>query len=307
MDLDDEALAAQVADSTGITRNRVRAILADQRQYLERVLRSDGLFFAHQQVMFGKHRSDPLMDYLAGHDDPPIFWEIAESEATEEPRDLDEVVGPDDVVLFDVYGEPRAVVPARFGNGRRLDTIQTAYRVLTEEGGHDGDDVEAVLVAYWELVAQDGRRLTIRWEKWSSEKELEDWLVDNLGVLAEFGLDVRLWSHPATGRSGRQYVFADGTYADLICRTREGDWVVVELKAVEADLRALDQIRGYVRCVKNELADQGQKVKGLVISDGATAEFLTAIGRADEDLYYLTSGDIDGFVQHCWTQSNSQP
>ncbi len=305
MDRDDEALAAEVAESTGIARDTVDAILADQREYLERVLRSDGLFFA-QTVLLAKRGSDPLADYLLSKEDPPVIWEIAEAPDEEPLFDLADLLDPDeDVVLTDFHGVPRAVVPVEVGAGRTLDTIQTAFYVLAEDLGYDGDDVWAVLMAYWTLVGQDGRSLSIKWEKWSSEEALEDWLVDNLGILADFGLDVTLWSPPTADRSGRQYTFKNRKTADLICRTPEGDWLVIELKAGQADRKALKQVRGYMQAIGDDgLAGPGEGVAGLVVSDGATAEFLAALGQVDEEIYHLNSGDIDGFVQHCRTQAN---
>lgn len=235
-----------------------------------------------------------------------MIWEIAEAPDEEPLFDLADLLDPDeDVVLADYQGVPRAVVPVGVGAGRTLDTIQTAFYVLAEDLGHDGDDVWAVLMAYWTLVGQDERSFSITWEEWSSEEALEDWLVDNLGVLADFGHDVTLWSPPTTGRSGRQYTFKNRRTADLICRTPACNWLVIELKAVPADRKALDQVRGYMKAIGDDgLAAPGEGVAGLVVSDGATAEFLAALGQVEEEIYHLNSGDIDGFVQHCRTQAN---
>lgn len=293
--LDDDALAPLVASATGIDGPVVAAILADQRRYLELVLRTDGVFFAGS-VIFGKRGSDPLVDYLLAEEEPPVIWEIAEPPDEEPLFDLADLLDPEvDVVLADFHGVPRAVVPVEVGAGRRLDTTQTAFDVLTDLG-HDSDDVAAVLNAYWSLVAADGRSLTIRWEKLATESDLEDWLLGNLEDLAEFGLDVEPWSHPESGRPGRQYRFANGLIADMICRTAEGDWLVIELKAVEADPGALDQVRRYMGLVEHELAAPGERISGLVVSDGATAEFLQALGQTEDDISHLNSGDIDTFT-----------
>jgi len=53
---------------------------------------------------------------------------------------------------------------------------------------------------------------------------------------------------------------------DFLCKDKKGDFVVIELKIVSSD-KALGQICRYMGYVKENLCDDNQKVKGIIISE----------------------------------------
>ena len=106
------------------------------------------------------------------------------------------------------------------------------------------------------------------------EAVIEDWVVDNLAQVGE-AVEFPSIDWPKLPGRGRQYRFADGTRADLICRTTEphrdlppGTWIVIELKAGRGVAADIDQLAGYVERVERELADPDDAVLGVLIADG---------------------------------------
>ena len=115
-----------------------------------------------------------------------------------------------------------------------------------------------------------------------SEERLEETLVGDLSLLKPFGYDVRLWAHPETGVTGRQYVCrGSGGRIDLLCYEQLSDrFVVIELKSVRANMNTFGQIASYVGFVKSNLAN-GREVVGLVVSRGTDARFADACAGFD--------------------------
>lgn len=128
------------------------------------------------------------------------------------------------------------------------------------------DQVKDVFDA-WLGTFKDGRRY--RMSHVGLEKDFEDWLVVNLETLRKFGYAVAL--------ERRQPVLKGGRRPDLVCRFVEtseraatGDWLVIELKTGGGYVGAAEQLHDYVTAVETELATPGQRVLGLLITDGAS-------------------------------------
>jgi len=112
------------------------------------------------------------------------------------------------------------------------------------------------------------------------EKDLEEYIFNNIGVLKKIGYDVALYDNPKKRVTGRQVPCGRESEAgriDLLCRTRDGGpFVVVELKNVEASYSSFGQISSYMGWVKKTVAG-GAPVHGLIISRGADVRLENAL------------------------------
>lgn len=117
------------------------------------------------------------------------------------------------------------------------------------------------------------------------EEELEEALVQNLGLLKKFGYDLELYVDPDTGATGRQFVCrGNGGRIDLLCHDRKGkQYVVIELKNVRAGQNTIGQILNYMGWVQDRIAGR-TPVVGLVISRGYDAKFESALKVTDRVL-----------------------
>jgi len=110
---------------------------------------------------------------------------------------------------------------------------------------------------------------------------LEAVVAENLGDL-EQGLELisRQYPVPPVGR------------IDLLCKDGNGHFVVVELKKLGGESRsAIDQITRYMGWVKEKLATEGQRVRGIIV-----------VGRPDERLSY-SARVIPDLETKCWSMS----
>jgi RecB family endonuclease NucS len=116
-----------------------------------------------------------------------------------------------------------------------------------------------------------------------AERELEDFLVDNLALI-EPGLrlaEIETGSGvlgPPFHRIGRQFETRVGRI-DLLCEDGSGAFVVVELKAEQADDAAVGQVLGYVGCVASD-EGSGRAVRGILIARGFTDRARSAAHQA---------------------------
>ena len=109
------------------------------------------------------------------------------------------------------------------------------------------------------------------------EKEIEDRLVKNFGLLRKLGFDLKLFEDSEKGLIGRQQPIWGGEgRIDLLCYDKKKKtYVVIELKNVQAGINTFGQISNYIGWVKETIAHRNP-VKGLVISRGADTAFLSA-------------------------------
>jgi len=113
-----------------------------------------------------------------------------------------------------------------------------------------------------------------------SEKDLED-LLDVKNPLRSIGLEI----------VDRQLTVTPGNIIDLLCKDAKGDYVVVELKKHSAN-ETVGQLARYVTDVKENIANAGQKVKGLILTLDVDEQLIKAARGVDFDvvLYQLTLG-----------------
>ncbi|TET89590.1 MAG: EVE domain-containing protein [Methanomassiliicoccales archaeon] len=103
----------------------------------------------------------------------------------------------------------------------------------------------------------------------SLEKDLENFLERRLQVLEE-GLHLFIDGE----REGRQYS-TDVSRIDLLAKDRNDTFVVIELKAGEADRKSLAQILPYMGWVREYLA-KGREVRGIIVASDFSPDLIAA-------------------------------
>ena len=94
----------------------------------------------------------------------------------------------------------------------------------------------------------------------SLERDLEEYLMRDFNQI-EIGL--RLYSKE--GVTGRQFNTEVGRI-DMLAVDKNGDFVVIELKAGTASNSVIGQILGYISWVRQNIA-HGRNVRGMIIAD----------------------------------------
>lgn len=92
------------------------------------------------------------------------------------------------------------------------------------------------------------------------EKDLQRYLADNLQLI-EPGLTL----FQDEDISGFEYPAGGGRRIDILAKDRAGHFVVLELKVEKGYDRVVGQVLRYVNWVRNELAEPGQRVRGIIV------------------------------------------
>jgi len=104
----------------------------------------------------------------------------------------------------------------------------------------------------------------------SFEYDLENWLIANLEQL-EQGLQL----YQKNGATGQQYDAQVAGRIDILAIDSHDDFVVLELKAGEADRQVCGQIQGYMGWVRKNLAGT-KKVRGIIVAGDFTERMVYA-------------------------------
>lgn len=145
-------------------------------------------------------------------------------------------------VLAGKRSEEDSVAPVIVGSGQEED-------VETEDGGADTEENTGFIPL---------------------EKHLEEYIVKNWD-LVDFGEKLSLY-RDEDGTPGRQYVTEVGII-DILSRDAKGNFVVIELKRNESKYHVVGQVLNYMTWVEDNLATNGEKVRGLIV-----------VGKADNTL-----------------------
>jgi hypothetical protein len=113
------------------------------------------------------------------------------------------------------------------------------------------------------------------------EKDLQRYLADNLQLI-EPGLvlfqdeDIAGFEYPAGG----------GRRIDILAKDHAGNFVVLELKVERGYDRVVGQLLRYVNWVRKELAEPGQRVRGIIVCRTMSADLVLACsGLKDVELF----------------------
>lgn len=128
----------------------------------------------------------------------------------------------------------------------------TYLSLAVEKADTEEEAVEIVEQHKEELTPEETQRI----QRKRIEKGVESFYVENFSLL-EIGL--RLVPN------GRQYSTPIGRI-DLLCQSRDGEYVVIEIKADEADDSAFGQILRYIGWVHRNIEDAENNVRGIILA-----------------------------------------
>lgn len=104
------------------------------------------------------------------------------------------------------------------------------------------------------------------------EKDLQNYLARNLEVIEP---ELRLYVDESEAITGIE-VEAGGRRIDILAIDRNNSLVVLELKVSKGYDRVVGQLLRYVNWVRKELADPGQKVRGIILCRNMTEDLRLA-------------------------------
>ncbi|MEF2279921.1 endonuclease NucS domain-containing protein [Deinococcus sp. YIM 134068] len=117
------------------------------------------------------------------------------------------------------------------------------------------------------------------------EKELENFLVANWAH-TELGPQYDLYADEGGNVIGQQYQTATGPIDILAVSKDRSELLVVEPKRGKATDQVVGQIQRYMGYVKREVADDGQRVRGLIIALGDDPKLQYALEVAPDISFY---------------------
>lgn len=117
--------------------------------------------------------------------------------------------------------------------------------------------------------------------QFSLEKDLQRYLADNLQLI-EPGLTL----FQDEEITGFEYPAGGGRRIDILAKDRLGGFVVLELKVEKGYDRVVGQLLRYVNWVRKELAEPGQRVRGIIVCRSMSEDLILACsGIKDVELF----------------------
>lgn len=115
------------------------------------------------------------------------------------------------------------------------------------------------------------------------EEDLQYYLKDNLHILEE---DLKLYHDDDNEIQGVEYDAGDGRRIDILALDKHNNLVVIELKVSKAYDRVVGQLLRYMGWIKESLADEGQKVRGIIVARNISKDIKIACSQVSNvDLF----------------------
>jgi hypothetical protein len=152
---------------------------------------------------------------------------------------------------------PKQILRMVVGEFPKLFGGEPTNRVFRDLGFSVGEVDDAI--ASPETAIEDALDTTLH-----LESDLEGFLVADLEKL-ESGLRV----FTANGARGQQFDAGPAGRIDILATDAQGNFVVIELKAGEADRQVCGQIQAYMGWVQDNLA-AGRQVRGILVASAFT-------------------------------------
>jgi hypothetical protein len=141
---------------------------------------------------------------------------------------------------------------AYYGDPKQAPSWFTYLSLAVEQASTEKEAVSIVEQHREQLTPQDQKEI----EKKQIEKKIEDFWVQSLEMLEE-GLVLL--------KGGRQYSTPIGRI-DLLCRSSQGEYVVIEIKAGDANDSVFDQILRYIGWVHRNMENARNNVRGIILA-----------------------------------------
>lgn len=128
-------------------------------------------------------------------------------------------------------------------------------------------------------VPEPGEQIADAYE-FAYESDLKNFLAKNLSIVEE-GLTL----YEDEGINGIEYDVG-GRYIDILALDRNNDFVVIELKVSRGYDRVIGQLLRYTGWIRENLAEKGQKVRGIIIARSISEDLLIACSQIESvDLF----------------------
>lgn len=120
--------------------------------------------------------------------------------------------------------------------------------------------------------------------RFAMEQDLQRYLADNLSII-EPGLTL----FEDEDISGLEYPAGGGRRIDILAVDKSGAFVILELKVEKGYDRVVGQLLRYMNWVRKELAEPGQRVRGIIVCRTMSEDLrLACMSIPDVDLFEYT-------------------
>jgi hypothetical protein len=177
--------------------------------------------------------------------------------ATNETDDLLFKVGPREYRRYE-----HGVDPAPLHQAAKLQMAGAGGQMVSVTEENDEDDQDAGDAGH---APQQGS------SQFALEKDLQRYLADNLQLI-EPGLTL----FQDEGITGFEYPAGGGRRIDILAKDQAGGFVVLELKVEKGYDRVVGQLLRYVNWVRKELAEPGQRVRGIIVCRTMSEDLILA-------------------------------
>lgn len=173
----------------------------------------------------------------------------------------------DDDVLYQLDGSHFRL----YRNGEDPIPISATSATTTARNGSDISDVDGV-IDQDEPAEESGA--------FAYEKDLRNYLAKNLAMI-----EPNLHLYQEEGITGIEFP-AGGRFIDILGVDAKGGLVVIELKVSRGYDRVIGQLMRYMAWIRQNLADDGQGVRGIIVAREITDDLLLACSlAANVELY----------------------